>query len=207
MTVSKLSPRNSPPGWEKLGSLLGAGKTPVDLGFSDKVAAGDLNRAMSRYRLCKSFKGVSLDGYSQDTTAGYSALFKLFLTWSAFECFLSCINLTRENCDQILRCHEPIKLAGKIRDVDREQVFWKFIQSKLHSPKQKQELEDAYHGKRENITILASSVRHVFAHGPLTPNANGTSPRAVIQICNTLSSFLIKIMDSEIKARVSRIGE
>jgi len=116
------------------------------------------------------------------------------------------VGLTRENCEPILRNHKPIRLAGKIRDIDKEQAFWLFVQSRLHSPKQKQELENAYYGKTDNITILASSIRHIFAHGPLTPNANGTSPEAVINICSILCQFLVDVVDAEFKSRVSRLA-
>ena len=55
------------------------------MGF--KCKAGDINEFANRVRLVRSFRGLQLDGYADETVAGYNAFLLIFLTHSALERF------------------------------------------------------------------------------------------------------------------------
>jgi hypothetical protein len=57
--------------------------------FGPKLNTGDITRFNSRFRLAKSFEGIKLDGYKEDTVGGYDAFFQVFLTHSALERFIN----------------------------------------------------------------------------------------------------------------------
>ncbi len=67
----------------------------------------------------------------------------------------------------------------------------------LCESRHKKELDRYFNSDPCNPQYLASSIRHIFTHGPLTPNANEVDPDTVINICKVLSQFLLNIVDSE----------
>ena len=54
-----------------------------------------------------------------------------------------------------------------------------------------------------NISFLAKSIRHVFAHGVLTGNAGGLSAKRFEKISKLISEFLLECMDSNFERRVA----
>jgi hypothetical protein len=67
----------------------------------------------------------------------------------------------------------------------------------------KRELENYFNDDVCNIGYLASAIRHLFAHGWLTPNANQVDPVVATTICNDLCTFLLRVMDDEFGSRVA----
>jgi hypothetical protein len=51
---------------------------------------------------------------------------------------------------------------------------------------------------------LASAIRHIFAHGWLSPNANQVNPNTVVEICDLLHQFLLSFMDIEFSNRLDK---
>jgi hypothetical protein len=64
------------------------------------------------------------------------------------------------------------------------------------------QLEKYLQGAPFNPSYLASAVRHIFAHGMLTPNANRAAPEAVAQICEILSSTHLQAAGDDFRRRV-----
>ena len=54
---------------------------------------------------------------------------------------------------------------------------------------------------------LAAAIRHIFLHGPLTPNAKEARPDDVKIICDRLSRALVTMMDREFSNRVADLVE
>ena len=54
-----------------------------------------------------------------------------------------------------------------------------------------------------NISFLAKSIRHVFAHGVLTGNAGGLSAKRFEKIAKLISDFLLACMDDDFERRVA----
>ena len=83
-----------------------------------------------------------------------------------------------------------------IRKVDVGDRFYGFIYGRVN-PAHKLELDNYFNADPCNVAYLASSIRHIFAHGNLTPNAAQAEPAVVIEICNQLSNFLLGVMNAE----------
>lgn len=52
---------------------------------------------------------------------------------------------------------------------------------------------------------LAKSFRHIFAHGILTPSAQGSDPKITQEIGEILYQYLMDIMDSEAAVLAGKI--
>lgn len=175
--------------------------SPIDFGFID--SQGDINRFAARFRAANKFKGIVLEGYSADTVDGYSALCQVMFAWSAFETFEKIIGLNRQEIGKELEYCRAIEILNKIRAIDTENRFYKFIYDRVNN-KHKSELDNYFNEDPCNIAYLASAIRHIFAHGWLSPHANQANPKAVTQICNILSEFLLDFMDREFSKRVDQ---
>lgn len=164
---------------------------------------GDVNRFGARFRLASSFKGLELEGYQEQTQNGYGALCRIFLCWSAYEVFLEIMGLNVKNTAKILSKYQDFQVAAMIRTLDVNNRFYKFIYERVNK-KHKTELDLYLNSDLCNLQYLASAIRHIFAHGPLTPNANEVEPRVVVQICELLSNFLLKVMDEEFSSVIDK---
>lgn len=169
------------------------------MGFA--CSAGELNRFQSRYRLAKSFQGVALDTYTNTTVAGYSALLRIFLVWAAFEKLLEVLGVARETTDALVAPHDPRDIANAIRGVPDHQGFLQFVHGRANAIHQTH-IERFLRDEPCDITYIASGIRHIFAHGTLTPHAGSASIDPAKAICDLLCEFLFRVMDEEFGNRV-----
>jgi hypothetical protein len=166
------------------------------------VTTGDLNRFASRYRLARSFQSINLADYNQSTVNGYVALFRVFLVWSAFEMFLPVVGCTQDASEPLIAPYDPESVAAKIVALDPTKRFYRFIYKRAND-KHKAHVKACFSGASFNLTYLASAIRHIFAHGFLTPSAGEADPDAVCSICSVLCDFLFQVMDTEFERRAS----
>jgi hypothetical protein len=190
--------------YKEFHDLLKIGKKPSELGCFKNISNADIIRFASRYRVAKSFKGVLLEDFSSETTDGYSGLFQLFLSWSTFEQFLMISGLKQNDNDirELFDKYNAANLCDEIRAFDKGNVFYSFILSKVNNS-HKSEIEKLFADKPLNSSYLASGIRHIFAHGLLTPHANGSQPKNVVKICKLISDFLLNIVDSEFSKQMN----
>jgi hypothetical protein len=113
--------------------------------------AGELNRFQSRYRLARSFRGVTLDTYTDTTVVGYSALFRVFLCWAAFEKLLEVLGIAREMTGPLIVPYDPRDTANAIRAVTAHQPFLQFI-SERANPAHQSHLQSLLNDKPCDIT-------------------------------------------------------
>ncbi len=195
---------NNLPHWDKYQKILKNGESAMALGFlAQKHIDGRLTRVNARYRLAKSFDGVLLDKYSDDSVQGYSALMKVFLIYSAFEGYMELISKDTKKCkigSEIIDANEAKRISADILELDKKKTFYKFVSS-FSNKYIEEDLENFYQGKGHNLVCLLSSTRHIFVHGHLTPHANRTSPKKVIKICTLLSDFFLKQMEKDFSER------
>ncbi|MEF9957234.1 MAG: hypothetical protein RSA22_10350 [Acinetobacter sp.] len=164
--------------------------------FDFKVSEGDINRFGARYRVAASFKSLELNDYAAKTKDGYSALCQVLLSWSAFESFLPLIDLNVSHTEDLMMKYSSDSVIREIRRIDVNDKFYKFIYDRVNK-RHKKELDSYFNSDPCNPQYLASSIRHIFAHGPLTPNANEVEPESVVNICKILSQFLLNLIDAE----------
>lgn len=169
--------------------------------FSFNAPTGEVNRFAARFRLATSFTGAELQGYTPETQHGYSALMKVFLCWSAIESFMKIMGVDREGLGRIANSYRTKEVAIEVAEIDSEKRFYGFIRERANKSHKKQ-LARYLSGEPHDVLFLASSIRHIFAHGDLTPNVSGMHPRQTARICHLLSELCIEIMDSEFSAKI-----
>ena len=195
---------NAPPGWAACDAALAKFTPPSQLGFVG--SAGDLNRFWSRYRLAKSFQSISLDSYTAETTEGYSALFRVFLVYSAFEQLLDCCGLNLPGVEPFLPPYRPSECEEAIRKVDHYDSFLGVVMKHLDRAAHRTQLEKFLSIEPCNVLYVAAGIRHIFAHGKLTPNSGAGFTAPAQQISAILCEFLFHVMDGEFKSRLSTNG-
>lgn len=201
LTTMKLpSPYDGyPPKWHVLDQLGAAGYGVI--GFARDMAYA--RRFGARYRFAGSVTEIVLKGYaSGDTRAGYSALTRMAFTYSAFESMLALIGVPKKAAGTILTHYPVSKWIKHITSFEPPCTFIRFVEARTEPKHEKVQIQQFLEGKGCDVTAIAASIRHIFFHGELTPNAQGVDPNAVCRICEYLIQMLTGIMDREIENRL-----
>lgn len=197
-----MNEKNYPSSWISYDSYISA--FGFD-GYEFPCEIGDVNRFGARFRVAVSFKEIVLEGYGSETADGYSALCKVFLAWSAFEAFMKVFDIDQKSAETVINSYSATTVVSKIRTLDENDSFYKFIYERVNKTHQKQ-LDEYFTSNPCNALYLASAIRHLFAHGPLTPNASKVRPSIVCEICQLLYEFLIHVMDSDFTKHIERMN-
>ena len=187
--------KNYPESYATFYDLVKAGHNASQMGFH--VNTDEVYRFTNRFRVARAFLGIKLDDYAPNTIIGYDSLFKVFLAYSAFELFLKMVGQTQSTIMGMLTPYNPAKHIAFVLKNDKGRKFYTFVYRHLDRPNHKQNLADIYNGISQNITYVASSIRHIFAHGHLSAHANQCDPLAVKEICDKIFDFHMKVMDDE----------
>ena len=171
--------------------------------FGFVCALPDVNRFAARYRAASAFRGITLEGYSAATAAGYGEFTRLLLTYSAFEVFLHIAGKTQATIGPELDAAGAVDVLDRLRAIDCDGKFYEFLYERVNAP-HKRELENYVANDPCNLAYLASAIRHIFAHGWLTPNAGGGEAATAAQLSRELSQFLLFFMDQQFTAFVTR---
>ncbi len=166
-----------------------------EIGFHAGTAT--VNRVQARYRMARSYQGMHLDGYSRATADAYSDLFRLFLTYSAFEQFLTLYRARFYALEGDFSNHPYAEVSEAIRQADANRRILDFLYAELDSPSHKTAIQRFGAGHHNNPAVVAAALRHVFVHGKLGPNSNRGNPAAIGQISKKLCDFLLNFMDTE----------
>jgi hypothetical protein len=165
----------------------------------------DFYRFANRYRLAASFQSIALDGFTDETTAGYSALTRVFFAWSAFERYAELAN--DRPPFRALFAHYPRRhvheLASACRSLDPQQKLCDFLVTQSLLPVHETHLQRFRDGHDFSVLTLAASIRHVFAHGILTAHPNGLPSANLAALGHGLADFLIGFMRSDFIRRLT----
>ncbi|WP_460194429.1 hypothetical protein [Thermosynechococcus sp. FA-CM-4201] len=160
----------------------------------------------ARFRLAKSFQGLNLsNSYAQGTAQIYSSFTRVFFTYTAFEVYCSALglNASRESqIDSLLDTREQQKIISRIRQIDPRNKLIDYLLCYIR-PGLRQQLEDFKNGQEVNVTCLAKSIRHIFAHGKIAAHSPGLSSDKINTICTLTSDFLLETMDNDFEKRVN----
>jgi hypothetical protein len=191
---------NYPPGWPTFDEKI-VSRRSADFGFAGTKA--DINRFAARYRASRCFRRVEFKDLSltHETADGYSALCHLLLTYSAFEYLLRALRLDQHNTTLLLSTSERDEILRRVHLQDPGNALFAFMKPHLNKPHQKQ-LRFYLLGQPCNPFFLASGIRHLFAHGVLTPNPSGVTSITVRNVSRYLSRVLCKVMDREFEKRI-----
>jgi len=180
-----------------------AGDTTRPLGF--KGSKFDFYRFANRFRLATSFQGMNLEGFTPETTDGYSALTRVFFTWSAFEGYTELAD-DQAPPYRTLFAHHPRHhirdLAKFCREQDPKNLLGEFLKEYSQSGYQVTFLEKFRDGNDLAVLTHAACIRHIFAHGRLTAHPNGLPVENMTSICDALSSFITDFIRSDFDRRM-----
>jgi hypothetical protein len=183
-------------------SLLSRGYVPKRIGFPKTVDAGKINRLNTRIRIAREFESITIRGLGPETTLGYEAFFRVFLTHSALERCLEVFGYKMDEIEDKLAPYAPEEVLSIIEKRDAKRKLYDFLAPRLDNKKLAAKFTECYEGRCKNTSYISAAIRHIFAHGHLSAQANGINPRNVHKICSSLSSHLISFMDSEFTARI-----
>lgn len=174
---------------------------PKRIGFPTKVTAGDINRLNARVHLAKSFKTIEVTNLGPDSTLGYEVFFRVFLTHSALERFLAVFGYKLQSLESSLAQFGAAELLATVQKFDKNRKLYSFLVERVNKDLAKQ-LAAFYDGSSSNFAHVSASIRHIFAHGHLSAQANGIRPKSIAAICNPLSHNLLRFMDVEFTNRI-----
>jgi hypothetical protein len=184
-----------------------AGDSIRPLGF--KGSKFDFYRFANRFRLATSFQGMNLEGFTEETTTGYSSLTRVFFTWSAFEGYAELAD-DQAPPYRTLFAHHPRHhirdLAKLCREQDPENLLGAFLEEHAQSAPQVIFLKKFREGNDVAVLTHAACIRHIFAHGRLTAHPNGLPAQNMSRICNALSGFITDFIQSDFDRRVKLGG-
>jgi hypothetical protein len=198
-----------PKDWDKFTKAIKKKKAIEILNLAnedEKELLAKVNRFAARYRLAKSFDGVILNRYNEETVKAYSSIIKVFLSYTAFEIFLKIIKkneqtLLQESFSDI----QLKKISNSIITLNNDKNILSSIKEKMpfkiKDSGNKTKLEVFLSKKGDyykNILIVAEIIRHKFAHGILTANLNNSESKSTIKICEIITErILFKVMDDQ----------
>jgi hypothetical protein len=119
-----------------------------------------LNIAHARLRVAKRFAGVRIDKASPSLVKGYSAGFRLLLSYSAAETMGRAIG---PSVKQWSVADESILLP--LRRIGGQLRNWDFVLDK----KTRNRVDGFVRADNDNIFVIASALRHLMAHGHFAP--------------------------------------
>ena len=192
------------PGFSKARLIVkAAGDSIRPLGF--KGSKFDFYRFANRFRLATSFQGMNLEGFTEETTTGYSSLTRVFFTWSAFEGYTELAD-DQAPPYRTLFAHHPSKhirnLAKFCRDQDPENKLGQFLKDYSQSGYQVTFLEKFREGNDLAVLTHAACIHHIFAHGRLTAHPNGLQAENMTAICDALSGFISDFIRGDFERRL-----
>lgn len=188
------------PNWRVLEGLIKVGRYG-EIGFARNLAFA--NRFAARYRFATSIREIVLHGYKPDTHAGYTALARASLAYSAFEALLQLIGVPHKQATRLLGRYPIAEWLKTLRVHDPKNLFFGFVHERVAPTHEKVNVDQFLKGQGCDFTALARSVRHIFFHGELTPNAGNSSPQDVCAICECLFRGLVQIIDREFSERLA----
>jgi len=187
---------NYPPRWATFDEGINEHRA-ADFKFAGTVP--DVRRFGARYRASRCFREVKFVGMTESTSDGYSALCHLLLAYSAFEYLLLALGLDQHKTNTLLTTAERQKILKNISVLDSGGALVIFMKRHLRKAHQR-ELDLYLSGQPCNPFFLASGLRHLFAHGVLTPNPRDSAGRtipSVAKVSRYLTRVLVKVMDRE----------
>lgn len=184
-------------------------RLPEDFDLSSigiRTPRSEVFRFRARFRAAAAYQRLDLYGYSEATARGYTAFCRVFFVYSAFESFMGILERKYPSeMNDVLRRHGADALLEWLWRRDRDHALYDFLYQRVSS-NIKSELEGFARLAPCNIAVLAAAIRHVFAHGHLTPHAGNGSPKRAAEICDAISDFLLAAMSAEFGRMVKGVG-
>jgi len=130
------------------------------------------------------------------------------LAWSAAEQLLSVVGKTSPCPPEWFKVDKVQVVVEHIRKVDPQLSFYDFVLNHLDPGNKgkgaRKQLAAFICGEPFNPSYLASTVRHVFAHGTLTSTPKGVKAGAVEGCCNKVADLMLWTIDDKFAEMVAQ---
>ncbi|APP04927.1 hypothetical protein NDJ15_00055 [Vibrio parahaemolyticus] len=181
----------------------------ASFGFHPSATHGDAYRFGARYSLAADLSTVAINGRTQNTSDGYAQLMKTVMAWGVVESYFSLHNIKIGHPSQrnlhLVPTYDVVKLTALKSKLNNQQCFKFFTELKLHVNNSHQSAISDYLANplgSYDVSYLFSAIRHVFAHGILTPHTGKVAPRVTVRICKALVEFFLDIVSDEFGKKV-----
>ena len=128
---------------------------------ADDAAEAEFARFAARYRIAMGFRALRFSGVGEKTASGYSAGFRIFLSYSALEA--CCKAIGREHAKICIV--DPL-LGNELRSISRKAFV--VMQSEITNARLQKKLKEFASDVSDDIMTFARVVRHLVAHGVFT---------------------------------------
>lgn len=191
------------PGFSKARDIIKRHKDSVAM-FEFNGDKFEFYRLVNRYRMAVCFKGVKLDGFGPETEKGYSALTRIFLSYSVFERYTALAGIWQpyKPFFRHVPARELSGLAKTIKRNDPERKLFDFLRQLLKEDLHKQSLERFQAGETWQTIYYASALRHMYVHGHLTASPQGLPAENIAMICNEISRSLLHWIKCDFQRRL-----
>jgi len=159
-------------------------------------------RFCNRFRLAKSFEGLALVGYSDDSVAGYNGLLSVFLAHSAYELLWKVVGMDQDELPALMDADEEGQVHSKFEKYDPEGVFFNFLRGTVDDSLRGR-LDRFKAGDVSQAVYVGSAIHHIFAHGYLSSHPKGAMPQNISKVCESVFGFLMKFMDERFSVLVT----
>lgn len=180
------------PGFIKARGIIKRHKDSVTM-FEFNGDKFEFYRFVNRYRMAVRFKGVSLEGFGIETQKGYSALTRVFLSWSVFERYMELCGIWHPYAKFFRHVprQELSALTKLILRNDPGKKLFDFLRHHLKDDLHKKSLDRFGSGDSWAVIYYASALRHIYVHGHLTASPQGVPADNIAMICNEVSRSLL----------------
>jgi hypothetical protein len=166
-------------------------------GLPEGINTSELNRFAARYRLAQNFRGLHLEGYSNETTVkAYSAVIRAFLAYTALEQLHEATMNDRAIKDkQHLSDRWKDQATEIATELRRATNILEFLHEQMESKRLQQNLKGFMENENHNCLYVATALRNAVAHGFMSVHPKGTSPQVATRFCDHLTDMLMQIAD------------
>ncbi len=198
------STRNGPDSFVECFEKLDSGFSLQEMGFTSDTTLGQIRRFCYRWRFANSFKGLELKDYHESTIMGYTALTKVFFTFSVLERFVKFIGQEWHSCASLIPQKDIDTLNQLFHPTDYNDGLTHFLSERVNY-RLNQRLINLKGGTKSEIMALGAAIRHIFAHGHLTAHPGGVDSELMCIMNLKLSKVMLDLMNREFSKKVNSI--
>lgn len=158
----------------------------------------------TRYRLAASFIRIELSDFVEaKTSEAYGAIFRVFLSFTAYEQFLVATAYTpQQGKDLSDTKYGGAALIAELKQIKSFQNLVTRVKN-LHDGKQGEAIRKALHGylydkKSLSVIVLAKAFRNAFSHGRLASAPQNTEAKENKEICDKIAEHVLQLIDGEL---------
>jgi hypothetical protein len=167
-----------------------------------------MNRFIARLNFATRFNGVDASVYTEKTLKGYSAIFHVYLAYSAFELLFVAIKKLDAGIVPKVDPNTHVISDATIASVFRSnKKFLSLMQEELSSKALKVKITNFEAKDENNLLVFAQATRHLVAHGHLSATGAQATTLRSQQALHGLAKMLLDDARDSFKALLDQLEE